>query len=163
MRAPRNDERLLWREAMRNVKPLRRVPAHHLAPEPLAESPAIAETKSPTPHPRAAPAHHAPGTGLDRRSTQRLKRGQMEIDGRLDLHGHTQDRAHGALNNFIANADAAGKRLLIVITGKSGVLHRAVPMWLAEGENRARVLSIAPAQAKHGGDGALYVLLRRRR
>jgi len=163
MRAPRNEERLLWREAMRNVKPLRRVHAHPVIPEPIIESSAIVETKAPASRPRPAPAHHAPGTGLDRRSTQKLKRGQMTVHGRLDLHGHTQDRAHAALNKFIANADAAGKRLLIVITGKSGVLHRAVPLWLADGENRARILSIAPAQAKHGGDGALYVLLRRQR
>ncbi len=153
----------MWREAMRNVKPLRRAPAHRAALEAQIEPRLTAEALPPVPRPHAAPAHHAPGTGLDRQSARRLKRGDMAVEGRLDLHGMTQDRAHAALARFVANADVAGKRLLIVITGKSGVLHRAVPLWLAEGENRARVLSIARAQAQHGGDGALYVMMRRRR
>jgi DNA-nicking Smr family endonuclease len=163
MRVARSDERQLWREAMRGVKPLRHHANNHqvLAELPLPSSEPVPIL--PPPPRQAAPAHQAPGTGLDRRTAQRLKRGQMAIEGRLDLHGMTQDRAHDALRHFIASGDAAGKRLLIVVTGKSGVLHHAVPRWLAEGENRGRVLSIAAAQSKDGGAGALYVLLRRRR
>src|SRR5262249_24067163 len=101
--------------------------------------------------------------GLDRRTAQKLRRGQMPIAARLDLHGMTQDEAHRALNRFVAASAAAGRRVLLVITGKSGVLRRLVPLLLGEGENRARLLSVAPAQVPHGGAGALYVLLRRAR
>ena len=100
---------------------------------------------------------------IDRRTAQRLKRGQMPIEARLDLHGMTQTEAHEALARFIARSHAAGLRAVIVITGKSGVLHGAVPRWLEEGDNRARILSAARAHAQHGGAGALYLLLRRQR
>ncbi len=114
------------------------------------------------------PAPRASGTGLDRRSAQRLKRGQMPIEARLDLHGMTQAEAHRTLHRFIAASAEAGRRNLLVITGKGsgaegGVLRAAVPRWLVEGENRARVLAFTPAQPRHGGAGALYLLLRRRR
>ena len=75
----------------------------------------------------------------------------------------TQPEAHDALASFIARCHATGLRAVLVITGKSGVLYGAVPRWLEEGENRARILATSRAQAPHGGAGALYLLLRRRR
>jgi DNA-nicking Smr family endonuclease len=87
----------------------------------------------------------------------------MPIEARLDLHGRTQPEAHEALARFITRSHAAGMRAVIVITGKSGVLHGAVPRWLEEGDNRARILAVSRAQAQHGGAGALYLLLRRQR
>jgi len=113
--------------------------------------------------PRATPTSPPPAIGIDRRGAQRLKRGQMPIEGRLDLHGMTQDEAHRALGAFIARSQSAGKRAILVITGKSGVLHGAAARWLEEGDNRGRVLAASRAQPQHGGAGALYVLLRRRR
>ncbi|HKT20911.1 MAG TPA: Smr/MutS family protein [Stellaceae bacterium] len=92
-----------------------------------------------------------------------MKRGQTPIEGRLDLHGMTQAQAHRALARFLVQAQKAGQRLVLIITGKSGVLYGAVPRWLEEGENSARVLAAARARPQHGGTGALYVFLRRKR
>jgi DNA-nicking Smr family endonuclease len=105
---------------------------------------------------------------LDRRSWLRLKRGQVIIEDILDLHGQTQDQAHGRLDRFLAEAQARRRRCVLVVTGKGrletgGVLRHMVPRWLNEGGNRARVLAYCPAQRHHGGDGALYVLVRRPR
>ena len=106
---------------------------------------------------------------LDKRQAQRLKRGQMAIDGRLDLHGFTQAEAHDRLTRYLAEAQSAGKRCVLVVTGRGvgktagGVLRAQVPRWLNEAGNRRRVLAFDWAQPKHGGDGALYVLLKRNR
>jgi len=168
MRKTKSDERALWHHATRDVKPIHR----HQEPAPIAKKPddTVAEAARigahPVPRPRAkiptAPAT-APKPGLDRRSAQRLRRGQMPIEARLDLHGMTQTEAHDALARFIARSHAAGLRAVLVITGKSGVLHGAVPRWLDEGENRPHILARERAQPQHGGGGALYLLLRRRR
>lgn len=111
----------------------------------------------------------APGKSgdLDKRTQRRMRRGKMEIDGRLDLHGMTQTAAHRALGRFIAGAQGPERRCVLVITGKGllkdgqGVLKEAVPRWLNEGQNRERVLSFSHAAPADGGTGALYVLLRR--
>ena len=166
MRRAKSDERELWHRAMRDVQPL------HRATEMLG---ALDETKS-APEPsrgaslarergrvRAGAANVHPPARLDRRTVQRLKRGHVPIEARLDLHGMTQAEAHEALARFVARSHASGFRAVIVITGKSGVLHSAVPRWLEEGENRVRILGSSRAQAQHGGEGALYLLLRRQR
>ena len=115
--------------------------------------------------------------GLDRRTSDRLRRGQLPIDARLDLHGHNREQAHGALGAFIRESQAAAHRCLLVITGKGvrsapddfgrakpcGVLKAAVPGWLAEPDLARRILATAPARPQHGGAGALYILLRRNR
>jgi DNA-nicking Smr family endonuclease len=148
-------EQALWRLATSDVATTRRRPL----PPPVPPAPAPAET---APAPRVlAPV----GPGLDRRNAQRLKRGQMEITARLDLHGLTQSEAHGALQRFIARSYDAGSRAVLIITGKGheGVLRGAVPRWLAEPGLRPMILAREEAQPRHGGAGALYVLLRRRR
>ena len=94
---------------------------------------------------------------------QKVARGHVSIEARLDLHGHTQDEAHGELLRFLRRASANEKRLALVITGKSGVLRREVPRWLALPEFRAMVIAVEPAAIKHGGAGALYVRVRRER
>ena len=115
--------------------------------------------------------------GLDRKTSDRLRKGQLPIDGILDLHGMTRVNAHEALNRFIQNGYVQGKRCILVITGKGagadgrrdplnqgqGVLKQSVPQWLNEPPNKALVLQSARAKPHHGGDGALYVLLRRKR
>jgi DNA-nicking Smr family endonuclease len=100
---------------------------------------------------------------LTRREKQRAARGRDAIDGRLDLHGHTQDEAHGALLRFLRRASVGEMRLVLVITGKSGVLRRQVPLWLATAEFRALVISAESAAIRHGGEGALYIRVRRSR
>jgi DNA-nicking Smr family endonuclease len=164
MRRPKGDERSLWREAMRDVMPLR---SANLGAPSDGEPPPDPLRDAPLPRKRGrvkpGSSSEAPNPGLDRRSAQRLKRGQMAIAARLDLHGMTQDEAHRALHRFITHSAGARRRNLLVITGKSGVLHGAVPRWLDEPELRALVLAKERAQAKDGGSGALYVLLRRQR
>jgi DNA-nicking Smr family endonuclease len=160
MRAVKGEERALWRETMRGVKPLRPEPPEEIpAPLPLRES---KSRRLPAP---AAPAARSAKSidALDRRTAARLKRGTLPIEAKLDLHGMTQAEAHDALKRFIARAQKHGSRAVLVITGKSGVLHGAVPRWLAEGDNRERILAIRRAHAQHGGAGALYLMLRRAR
>lgn len=123
----------------------------------------------PMPKKTEAPLVHGSRDGLDRRKAERLRRGKLPIEATLDLHGLRQAEAHRRLERFLAECQAAGKRCVIVVTGKGvhkdqgGVLRAAVPRWLNEPPNRARVLSFDYAQQKHGGTGALYILLRRRR
>ena len=156
---------LLWREAMRSVTPLRgrRSPISS-AP---GSTPAAVE-KSRTGEPVRLPAlDHV--SGIDRANAERLKRGLHPIEARLDLHGKTQAEAHHALAAFIHNSSDAGRRCVLVITGRGfgpsgpGVLKSAVPRWLEEVGLRGKILAIAPAQPRDGGAGALYLLLRRRR
>ena len=96
-----------------------------------------------------------------------MKRGELPIDAVLDLHGRVQTQAHAELTAFVERAWAAGRRCVLVVTGKgelgAGVLKAAVPRWLNQSPLRERVIGFCHAQPRHGGDGALYVLVRRRR
>lgn len=167
----------LWAEATRDVKPLRRrtapaPPAKTQAtkppPEPRPKVPRPPAKPSPKPA-KPLPLDSAAPAGLDRRSAERLRRGQVPIEAKLDLHGMTQARAHAALERFIAGAVASGLRCVLLVTGKGrtqeegGVLKRQVPRWLNEPAFRPHVLAIATARPNHGGEGALYLLLKRRR
>ena len=107
---------------------------------------------------------------ITRREMQALARGRTAIDARIDLHGMTQTQAHGALLRFLHRAQAGGAKFVLVITGKSsplaardgrGILRRQVPLWLGLPEFRACVLAFDAADIGHGGDGALFVRLRR--
>jgi len=106
---------------------------------------------------------------IDRRTAERLRRGQIAIEAQIDLHGLTQDEAFTAIQGFLAESMQAGRRCVLVITGKGtardggGVLRSAVPRWLTEGIYRQHLIGIAVAYPHHGGEGALYVLLRRSR
>jgi DNA-nicking Smr family endonuclease len=118
--------------------------------------------------------------GLDRSSSEKLRRGKMAIEGRVDLHGLTRREAHSRLRSFISSAHRSGKRCVLVITGKGsslrqtddaeymggnrkGVLREEVPRWLREPDLHKLVIDFRAAQPRHGGAGALYVLLRRSR
>ena len=163
---------------MRDVAPLPGRPPRHHDPD-RAPPPRVAEAAGETPAvqirpapPRAIPQPLPPldhFAGIDRANAERLKRGLHPIEGRLDLHGMTQAEAHHALAGFIHRSRDAGKRCVLVITGRGfgpagpGVIKRAVPRWLEEAELRRQILAIAPAQPRDGGAGALYVLLRRHR
>ena len=122
------------------------------------------------PAPKAtAPASAPPLAPLGRRLKQRIARGNRAIDGRLDLHGMTQSAAHGALLRFLHEAQARGGRIVLVITGKGGgdptgergVLKRQVPLWLRLPEFRSLIVGFESAGIGHGGEGALYVSLRK--
>jgi len=169
------DERVLWSTVTRSIAPLREIPAE---PDIEAE-PAIAETprrtarktkaiEAPAPAPKPAPPPSL--TPLSRRMRRSVARGKEAIDAKLDLHGLTQAQAHAALLRFLRQASAREARLVLVITGKGargdgerGVLKRQVPQWLALPEFRSLVIGFEDAGVRHGGEGALYVRLRRMR
>tara|TARA_Y100000588_G_scaffold351146_1_gene402739 strand:- start:440 stop:973 length:534 start_codon:yes stop_codon:yes gene_type:complete len=106
---------------------------------------------------------------LDRRSMDRLRKGKLRPTAQLDLHGLTLEKAHGAFNNIIQKAYAEGTRCILVITGKGltkrggGVIRRELPHWINAAENRDRVLGFSPAQPQDGGDGAFYVLIKKKK
>ncbi|HYP35195.1 MAG TPA: Smr/MutS family protein [Stellaceae bacterium] len=156
----------LWREAVRNVTPMRGRAAAVL-PASGSAAPATAEERHGGQRVRPPALDHF--SGVDRASAERLKRGLYPIEACLDLHGRTQAEAHHALAAFVHSSSEAGRRCVLVITGRGlgpsgpGVLKSAVPRWLEEVGLRRRILAIAPAQPRHGGAGALYLLLRRRR
>ena len=178
-RPPSPEESDLWRKAMQDARPLKRghrtskkaaAPPPASPAEPAPAPPKRSPVPLPAPLPSKPPALELGHTaGVDKRLAERLKRGQLPIEGLLDLHGLTQEEAHRQLDGFLGHAAHAGRRCVLVITGKgvwreeSGILKEMVPRWLNETPNRARVLAIATAQPRHGGSGALYVLLKRRR
>jgi DNA-nicking Smr family endonuclease len=175
------EERALWESVAKQTKPLRKKPRAAKAeaaapaaealiaakpaapPKPLPSS-KISRAPSPDPPPAAPPL--AP---LGRRERSQLSRGRKEIDARLDLHGMTQTRAHRALSGFLQRAHREGLTFVLVITGKGrmgaeserGVLRRQVPQWLSLPEFRSLVVGFEEAHIGHGGEGALYVRIRR--
>jgi DNA-nicking Smr family endonuclease len=161
--APQLGDRKLWVEAVRDVTPLR----GRSAPVLPAGPPQPAETLVTVPAADSSPIERF--AGVDRATAERLKRGQHPIEARLDLHGLTQAEAHHALSEFVESGYREGRRCVLVITGRGlgvdgpGVLKSAVPRWLGEVGLRRRILAIAAAQPRHGGAGAVYLLLRRRR
>jgi DNA-nicking Smr family endonuclease len=192
-RRPSAAELELWRHFTADIEPLEgkevRRPAPRPQPQPNPKpqparceaptagarpgAPKIADTgilrpqgKAPRPLPPAALDPDRP-VGIDKRTWQRLKRGQIEIGRSLVLHGETQDAAHRRLGRFLVKAAAEGVRCVLVVTGKGiagdGVLRRMTPRWLGEPGNREHVLTYCQAQPRHGGSGAFYVRLRRSR
>lgn len=177
---PGANDVLLWRRVQESAKPLiRRKPAPVFPPpEPAGRDAPAARASRATPRPvgpplsGTAPPPLSPGAapGLDRSTHDKLRRGQLPIEGKLDLHGMDRERAHRALDQFLERAAAQGRRCMLVVTGKGGkkpgepgVLRSEVPRWLNEPPHRARLLAFCPAQPRHGGAGALYLLLKRRR
>lgn len=176
-RRPSREERRLWRSAVRDVEAWRQAESEAEEvppPPPPPSSPAVRRATRggaasvPAPEPRKPLLTPGKAIGVDRRLADRLKRGRLPIDATLDLHGLTQSAAHAAVQGFVVGAAERGLRTLLIVTGKgrrdgSGVLKSALPRWLNEPSLRDRVLALAEARPEHGGAGALYVLLRRRR
>ena len=173
------EELELWEDFAKQAKPLRKkarpdketdAPADNDPPFlsstvklklPSPPKPVIA--KLPSPPPLAL---------LGRRERSQLSRGKKEFDARLDLHGMTQAKAHRALLNFLHHASDNGMSFVLVITGKGrtvepgaerGLLRRLVPEWLGLAEFRSVVVGFEQAHIGHGGEGALYVRVRRAR
>ena len=176
LRGLSEEERKLWESVAKQVKPLRaspRLPRPHAA---AAETPAVMPAALLRPsspvkiHPPPKP-HAPPLAPIGRRERAQLSRGKKEIDARIDLHGMTQTRAHRALFGFLQRAHHEGFSFVLVITGKGklgaeserGVLRRQVPQWLGLPEFRALVVGFEEAHIGHGGEGALYVRVRRAR
>ena len=173
-----DEERVLWESVAKLTKPLRKKPRAAKAEGTAPATEALVAAKPVVPPkplplakiPRAPPAA-PPLAPLGRRERSQLSRGRMEIDARLDLHGMTQTRAHRALSGFLQRAHREGLTFVLVITGKGkagsdgerGVLRRQVPHWLSLPEFRALVVGFEEAHVGHGGEGALYVRVRRSR
>jgi DNA-nicking Smr family endonuclease len=176
----------LWEDVARTVKPLHKAkprkkstPKPELASHAVKTAPCLKATAKPT-----AVRHDPPPlTGLDRRSERRMMRGQVEIEGRIDLHGTGVERSHERLLNFLATSRAQGLRLVLVITGKGaspftqhtlhgadhyhaperqGRLRRLAPEWFHERQFREHIAGFQPAHPRHGGGGAFYVRLRKK-
>jgi DNA-nicking Smr family endonuclease len=186
----REDERELWEHVTRDVRKARaRVakvakPAHapktkaKPAPQPKATEVAVRVAPPPPPAKRAPPPF-----GVDGATAERLRRGKVEPEATIDLHGLTQAQAHARLAAFVRRGHEIGNRCLLVITGKgspiaredagrgfvmpeqskAGVLRTLVPRWLEDSDLRALVTGVQAAHQRHGGGGALYVYLRRKR
>ncbi|HEX2509107.1 MAG TPA: Smr/MutS family protein [Microvirga sp.] len=174
-RALSSEERRLWALVARGVTPMR---GRSFPPEPEpagagAEPPSAPPAPQP-PSPARKPAG-PPLAPLERRTLVALRRGKRAVDAVIDLHGMRQAEAHGTLLSFLRRSQAAGHSVVLVITGKGGagsagglfeergVLRRMVPHWLRLPDLRSLVLGFDEASPQHGGSGALYVRLRRRR
>jgi DNA-nicking Smr family endonuclease len=179
-----DEEEALWAGFTRSIKPLKSaklgaktIPKSSATPS-VVSTPAPSQTRSHPVTPRKPPrAPSLPLAPLGRRLKQRVARGREPIDARLDLHGMTQQEAHAALLRFLHRAQASGVKTALVVTGKGlrkssssdgsdadykpGVLKRQVPLWLALPEFRLLVVGFDDAHVGHGGEGALYVRLRR--
>jgi DNA-nicking Smr family endonuclease len=175
-----DEEHALWSGVARSVTPLRQATE---PPEPQGQSGADSGAATPASsvdqarRTAAVTEKSPPLAPLGRRVRQRVASGRTPIDARLDLHGLTQKQAHAALLRFLRAAQTDGARMVLVVTGKGtarkpprgelgesvepGVLRRQVPMWLALPEFRPFVVSVEDAHLAHGGQGALYVRVRR--
>lgn len=185
-RGLRPEEREIWGKVARTVKPLggKQAPAPAEPPAPNRQALQVEtsreafsrflEARAPAPQGAAKPA--------ERGAEKKVRRGRVEIEARLDLHGHTEASGRRALLSFLARQRERGARTVLVITGKGasaraledrrfepwdpegrrlpGVLKRAFPRWMGEGDFAAIVSGYAPAHARHGGSGAYYVMLR---
>ena len=207
------EDRALWQKAMRDAMPLdpgfrdsegtggskdaapSQTPKRRISSAPLGRTMSGQARRVVRPTGPAEPASRIisapagpsqvgrPEPGLDRRNAERLRRGERAPDARIDLHGMTAERAHGALDRFIGRALSERRRLVLVITGKGaksrdedaapfmrpetgggeGVLRQQVPRWLRSGPHARRIVGIYQAHARHGGAGALYIYLKKDR
>lgn len=200
------EEERLWRQVMRDTEPLssgasRQSDIHDPRPLPDTSRARLGAARPGHPAPpkkiaaRTLPIirHPQPDgknaqnpalasedlSNLDRKSRQRVIRGKVEVDGKIDLHGMRQSEAHRALIDRVLKARLDGARVLLVVTGKGstgggprdgsepfwarggGVLKAQVPAWLREEPLRSMIFSVQQAHQKHGGAGALYVFLKR--
>lgn len=163
-----DEERALFKEQFAETRP-------------LAPIRTVEEVRTLVTQKKRRGAEDALPGGVDGRTEERLRKGQIEPDARLDLHGHTETAAHDALLNFLRGAEQRGHRMIIVVTGKGaerdpnapfdleldrkprGLLKTLVPRWLAEPAFARFVAAVRQAHRRHGGEGALYVYMRKSR
>ena len=195
MKKPRHvsaEEKALWDVVAKRTAPLDKPAVKFVRPKP--KKPQVNAPTAPRPIPAfkigGAVNHRAdhdllPSLGqqmrtapvqMDQKAHQRLKRGKLKPEARIDLHGMTLAQAHPALTGFILRSAGAGHRLVLVITGKGknrdddnpiptrfGVLRHQVPQWLSMAPLGGLVLQVTESHIRHGGQGAYYVYLRRAR
>ena len=187
------DEAELWEHATQSLAPLKGKPrvgskvppgaTTKTAPKPPTRA---TEKRLPPPAPKprppaAASRNPAPLADLHRRAVRHIAAGKVRIEARLDLHGLRQSEAHEQLRAFLFDASARGLKTVLVITGRGGdgndadhlakalgepqrgVIRRNLPQWLGQADLRTVVLGYAAASNRHGGEGAVYVQLRKLR
>ena len=178
----------LWEEVKSKIRPLGKPASFKNLKNQLGLSTTMAALNNPVPalplarpEPRMASAP-PPLARLERRTAQKLSRGQMEPESRLDLHGETLETARTRLLSFLIQRRQQGEKMVLVITGKGaspfsshtlhgkthfhdperlGKLRREVPLWLEESRFRQHVVGFQPSHPRHGGGGAFYLWLRR--
>lgn len=152
------EEGELFRAALKDAKPIKTREKTTSVP------PKRARIHTPSAHFPSEPVYNErPAPSIGGHADAHLRRGRLEPESRLDLHGLTQDGAYRALLGFLLRAQGEGQKLVLVITGKGGVLRGQLPLWLGQPDMRALVGGINSAHVKHGGAGAFYVLLKRHR
>ncbi len=165
-------DRDLWLKVTESIKPLANkartaVPTANPPRCKKAAAPDLAKNYIPQAPARPSDLNalhsKAAAAGVDTNTQKRLRAGELAVEARLDLHGHTLATAHPALVRFIHHHYRLGKRCVLLITGRSGKLRQEVPRWLNEAELRPYLIALSSAQTRHGGEGALYVLLKRQR
>ncbi|HEY3777353.1 MAG TPA: Smr/MutS family protein [Rhizomicrobium sp.] len=180
-REPTGDERELFETALADAVPLKaqpRRPRKSAAPKSRAAKPPP-QTPPETPRPAQIPTRRT--AGIDGNTADRLRRGLLEPQARLDLHGLSEHAAHAALVTFVRGAKLRRLRLVLIVTGKGasrknereepfdlgldmrmrGILRSMTPRWLAEPGLAEFVADVREAHRRHGGGGALYVYLRK--
>ena len=173
MRRLSPEEKALWRKVVESVRPLHAAPAPAPAEQ---EQPPAAPAPAPRPAPAPAKAVVAkpkaqPGTTLDGSWDRRISRGLVQPDMTVDLHGHNLSTAYSLLDQRLEKAIASGVRVLLLITGKPptsdrrpvarGAIRAAVGDWLAASRHAGDIAAVRNAHPRHGGSGALYIVLRR--
>ena len=159
-----SDELKLFDDAMSGVTPLNGRSEHQQPePQPKPKPPVIPRKPLAT----ARELEAGVANGVDRRTMDRLRKGRIRPEARLDLHGKTVEEAHRAVSRFVAESRSNGRRCVLVITGKGaqgeGAIRRELPFWINAPENHARIVCFAQARREDGGEGAFYVLLKRQR
>ena len=175
------EEKLLWEKVIATVRPLHRTAmaeaAAPIAPAEADEIPArpkpVQASRPARPKAAAAAPKPAPGTTLDGTWDRRLSRGLAQPDLTVDLHGQDLSGAYALLDSRLEQAIAIGARLLLLITGKPpasdripvkrGAIRAAVGDWLAASRHAGHIAAVRAAHPRHGGTGALYIVLRRPR
>jgi len=168
------DERALWAKVVATVRPLEPRAAETVAAEPAAPAPPARPKPAPRPAARGSPAPKPkPGVTLDGTWDRRLTRGLASPDVTVDLHGHNLDTAWSLLDGRLEQAIMDGARLMLLVTGKPpsderrpvarGAIRAAVGDWLAASRHARNIAAVRNAHPKHGGQGALYIVLRRQR
>ncbi|MCC2976338.1 Smr/MutS family protein [Sphingomonas sp. PL-96] len=170
-------ESALWARVTAGLRPLhpsrpKAKPVAPPPPEPVAAKPPRGRVPAPLVRAAPAPASQAPSNHLDGSWDRRIARGLVAPDSMIDLHGHSLASAHALLDRALERAIGRGDRVLLLVTGKAprpeaerpfarGAIRAAVPDWLAASRHADRIAAVRHAHPRHGGAGALYVVLRR--
>ena len=169
------DEQALWRKVVESVRPMHGPlqPAVEVAAPAVPAAPVAAKPAAVQPRPKPATPKPVPGTTLDGSWDKRLGKGAVQPDATVDLHGHNLATAYALLDRRLDQAIADGARVLLLITGKPptsdrrpvarGAIRAAVGDWLAASRHAGDIAAVRGAHPRHGGTGALYIILRRRK